>query len=382
MALRYDIGALRSPERMPNGWLRADGYLTRVGVFLYRNPGGDVRRELRLPEEVFKADSLRSFHLVPVTNNHPPELLTAQNTKTYAVGTTAENVAPDGENVRASLMVTDAETIAGIEGGKSQLSCGYTCDMEEAPGVHPMFGPYDVIQRNIKGNHVAIVDVARAGPDARLRLDSLDAVMVEPKPKENIMKITINGVVYEVSDQVEQALTRERADQAEVVTTLKNDLTNARAESEKSKAKLDAANEALATEKKARADATDPKLLNERVNARVALIVQARNVLPADTKLDTLDDHAIKIAVLGKLVPELKLDGRSADYVQARFDIAIEAHEKANPALDSLRRVVLGGNENRNDAGTTGDPDKDKRNAMIAENRKRSNEPLPGAVQK
>jgi hypothetical protein len=145
-----------------------------------------------------------------------------------------------------------------------------------------------------------------------------------------------------VSDQVEQALTRERADQAEVMTTLKNDLTN----------------------------------------ARVALIVQARNVLPADTKLDAMEDHAIKIAVLNKLVPELKLDGKSADYVQARFDIAIENHEKTNPALDGLRRVVLGGNENRNDAGITGDPDKDKRNAMIAENRKRSNEPLPGAVQK
>lgn len=377
MALRYDIGALRAPQRMPNGWLRVDGYLTRVGVFMYRNADGTVRRELRLPEEVFKADSLASFQLVPVTNGHPPELLTAKNTKDYAVGTVAENVGRDGDNVRASMMVTDADTIANVEAGRRELSCGYTCDMEDSPGVHPTFGPYDVVQRNIRGNHVAIVDVARAGPEARLRLDAAEMIN---EGKAN-MKIVINGVEYEVSDQVAQALTRERADHAEQLATVRKDLADARADGERNKAKLDAANDALTAEKKARADATDPKLFAERVNARVALLVQARSVLPADTKLDGMTDRDIKIAVLGKLVPDTKLDGKVDAYIDARFDMAIEAHEKANPALDDLRRATGGANDTRNDAGT-GDPDKDKRKAMVEANRKASLDPIPGAVQK
>ena len=39
--------------------------------------------------------------------------------------------------------------------------------------------PYDYIQRNIRANHVAIVEKGRAGDAPRIRLDSADAVMLE-----------------------------------------------------------------------------------------------------------------------------------------------------------------------------------------------------------
>ena len=35
--------------------------LTRVGIFEYRRPDGSIRRELRLPEEVFAPESLASY---------------------------------------------------------------------------------------------------------------------------------------------------------------------------------------------------------------------------------------------------------------------------------------------------------------------------------
>ena len=68
---RYDVGNL-GPMRMDNGYLRTTGKLTRVGIFDYRRADGSIQKELRLAEEVFRADSLGSFALVPLTNGHPP----------------------------------------------------------------------------------------------------------------------------------------------------------------------------------------------------------------------------------------------------------------------------------------------------------------------
>jgi hypothetical protein len=177
MEFRIDIGQLRPPKRTADGRLVAEGLLTRAGVFSYRNPDGTERRELRLPDEVFRKDALDSFALTPVTNNHPPELINAKNAKRYSVGTVGENVQKDGDFVRARLVVHDAETIRQMEAGKASLSCGYEVELDKTPGVHPEYGRYDAIQRRIVGNHVAIVDTARAGEAARVRMDA--AVMLD-----------------------------------------------------------------------------------------------------------------------------------------------------------------------------------------------------------
>lgn len=70
--LRYDKASpLSKPVRLPNGFVRAEGYLTRSGIFVYRDAQGKTVRELRPPEEVMHADSLASFGMMPVTNEHP-----------------------------------------------------------------------------------------------------------------------------------------------------------------------------------------------------------------------------------------------------------------------------------------------------------------------
>ena len=107
--LRYDQASpLSKPVRLPNGFVRAEGYLTRSGIFVYRDAQGKAIRELRPPEEVMHPDSLASFGLMPVTNDHPSELLTAENAKEYQVGTVSESVVAEGDKVRAALMITDA----------------------------------------------------------------------------------------------------------------------------------------------------------------------------------------------------------------------------------------------------------------------------------
>src|SRR5262249_40249598 len=139
---------------------------------------------------------------------------------------------------------------------------------------------YDAIQRNIRGNHVALVDVARAGPEARVRMDA--AVMVEtpkgapPVPQETqTMKFRIDGVEYEGSDQVAQALEKDRDKRKAKLDEAEAAAKKFQAERDTLQAKLDAANAELDGIRKAKA-----------AEARKALEVEAKKHLGADTKLD------------------------------------------------------------------------------------------------
>lgn len=173
---RIDLAALKPPTRRADGTLVADALLTRTGVFTYRNPDGSERKEYRPPREVFDQKSLDSFKLVPITDDHPPTMLTANNARQYAVGAVGENVRRAGSHVAATIAVHDAGTIAKMDAGKSQVSCGYDCELDETPGVSPEGERYDAVQTAIVGNHLAIVHNARAGSTAAVRMDA--AVMV------------------------------------------------------------------------------------------------------------------------------------------------------------------------------------------------------------
>ena len=372
MVIRYDSVSGQRRSKLYNGWLRVDGFLTRSGVFTYLNPNGTFRKEYRPPDEVFNADSLATFALVPVTNDHPPELLTAENTQKYAVGTVGENVRQDGDHIAASVQITDATAVADVEAGKRELSCGYHCDLDETPGEIDGIR-YDVVQRRIRGNHVAIVQRARAGQQARLRLDAAVQVNNEQE-KETTMKVKINGVEYEVTDQVAQALDAERRDTAEKITTVQKEV-------DREKARADAATEGKAKAEKDRNDAADVSKFTQRVNDRVALVMVARDVLAPETKLDSMSDKDIKVAVLGKLVPSVNLEKQTDVYIDVRFDIAVEEHKKSTPELDKVRTAASGGGgEDRTDS--TGDLEKDARNKLLKHNQEIGTKPIEGAIRK
>lgn len=394
---RYDRGELRGAKRTAQGYLRADGYLTRVGVFEYRELDGTVRREFRPPEEVFAIESLASFSLAPLTLLHPAEPLTPENTRAFQVGTIGETVSREELFVRAPVVVQDAAAIKAAESGEAQeLSCGYSAELEMTAGEW-QGERYDAIQRQIRGNHVALVPRGRAGPEVRLRLDAADAEQVhteppvggdtsgqEPAPTGGSMptKMKIDGITCEVSEQAAEAIARADAKHEaelkardEQMASLKADAEKARsdaaekakaaqAEADKEKARADALQAEKEKADKARADAESQ--LPALVKARVALESKARTVLGAETKLDELDELGIKRAVVAKLQPDAKLDGASEAYVQARYDIAIEAAAKAgqrNPSLERARAdAEAAGRETRADADAA-------RKAMIERNR-------------
>ena len=219
---RLDASSLKPPVRMDNGFLRVEGRIARIGIQEYSDGNGSTHRELRLPEEVFDEKSLDSFRLVPVTNRHPPGMLTAKNAKQYAVGSVGENVRADGDHVLAMLMITDDEAIAAAEAGRSQLSNGYSCRLDDVqdPKLIEKWGKYDFIQRDIRGNHCALVEAGRAGPETCLRLDSgdmacgefggarLSVLASQPDEGDRAMphKFKLDGFDIEVADANAQAV--------------------------------------------------------------------------------------------------------------------------------------------------------------------------------
>lgn len=363
---RFDRGSLGSPVQLPNGWMRADAYLTRIGVFVYARPDGTTYREYRPAEEVFRADSLDSLRQVPLTLEHPTEgngLLDAENAKKYTVGNVGHGY-PDWESaayVCGPVMITDAATVAEVKAGKQELSCAYTCDMEEVPGEY-LGQSYDAVQRNIFYNHVAVVGKGRAGAEVKIKLDAADAVRVIPPElsQETTVKVKLDGIDFDISDPAAQALEKERAAREAKLDEHKAKRKEAEAEAAKASARADSA-EAKVKE------LSDPKALQAKVSARASLEVEARKHLGADVKLDALDDFGVKVEVLKKLRPEAKLDGKGPDYVSAYYDSTMEGEARKNPALDKARALDAKP-ESRTDSAGPLDEDA-SRKKMQADNR-------------
>ncbi|CAM6004903.1 unnamed protein product [Sphagnum balticum] len=168
---------MRSATRTPQGFLMCPGFATRVGVFPYLDGDGNIRRELRHPDDVFDPVSLATLKYAPVTVEHPPVMIDPANVKQYSVGHTTERVEVNREMVDTDLIIESEDGIDAVEKeGIRELSSGYLADIVEEEGTFNG-APYNFRQKNIRYNHLAMVRRGRAGPEVRMRLDSADAVM-------------------------------------------------------------------------------------------------------------------------------------------------------------------------------------------------------------
>jgi hypothetical protein len=156
-------------RRLGTGELAANVRCAKVGLQDYA--GHEVGRPdlqrvtvYRPESEVMKRDSFASFAGVPVTVDHPSEAVTTDNWRKYAVGETGDEIVRDGEFVRVPILVRDEAAIRAIQDGKRQISMGYSASLDFVDGVTPDGKPYQAIQREIRINHLAIVDEARGGP--------------------------------------------------------------------------------------------------------------------------------------------------------------------------------------------------------------------------
>lgn len=164
-----------------NGWYEVkDNPLSRVGIYDYSGaqigaPPEDAAKIFRVyrpAEELQHPDTIASFKLVPFINNHVMlgEGFTPAEDKGVD-GVIGQDVYFQGDTLYGNPKVFSKTLAEEIKKGKTELSCGYRCRYEFTPGTWNG-QKYDVVQRNIRGNHVALVDEGRMGPEVSI-LDQL-----------------------------------------------------------------------------------------------------------------------------------------------------------------------------------------------------------------
>lgn len=205
----------RTPDL--NGWWEVrDNPITKVGVFDYHGsqlpgcPDPDrVYRVYRPEEELSDPEFLASLRLLPLVDDHT--VLGSEDrggTPAEAKGvhgTIGEAIRFDSPYVRGNLkvwseaMARKIDPPAGSGARKKELSLGYGCALDWTPGT---FGGvnYDVVQRRLRANHLALVKEGRMGPDVAVLdqsltffADSLEYVMSDenntPGPEPTIAEV-------------------------------------------------------------------------------------------------------------------------------------------------------------------------------------------------
>ena len=193
-------------EKDANGFLHVKNcHCTKVQIAQYL--GCEISKDLiadkvynvfRPEEELNKADTIQSLNGVPLQLEHHDDTAEkpAQYTRIGATGTDAVFEFPYLSN---SLHFFNQKAIDLIESGeKCELSIGYDCEIHKEAGEFEGV-PYDFVQRNIKIQHVALVECGRAGADVKVS-DSKEIILnsekneVKQMDKEKLLQL-INELV-------------------------------------------------------------------------------------------------------------------------------------------------------------------------------------------
>lgn len=323
---RYDYSAFAA-TKTDEGFLVDSPIVARVGIQEYRNADGSVRKELRLPENVFDAASLASMRGKPVTVEHPRSgRVTAKDSHRVTVGTILSEGRQDGDNVRLDIVIHSPDAI----GDRRELSLGYSCVLDETPGVHPIYGEYQAVQGKPVINHLSVVKKGRAGV-ARLNMDSDEEPFFHQQEQQpmNVIKVKLDsGLEYDAAPEVSAELQKLRADKSDAVAKL----DAATAAKDVLQAKVDGIADQLKTaQEQGRTDAL----------ARLTLEATA-----AKFKVDAAGktDRQVKEAVVLATRKDAELTDKTDAYIDAAFDLAQEAAPSFNMA--EQRKAVNTRNDN------------------------------------
>ena len=211
-AAETNASAMDKREYDTNGWFEVkDNPLSMVGVFPYSgrsvSPECDPDRiymVYRPAEELNSADCIDSFKLIPWIDNHvmlgsEDEGLTPSEQKGVQ-GVIGQDVYFNGDTLKGNIKVFSEAMANLIANGKKELSCGYRCRYEYAPGTYDGV-KYDYVQRDIRGNHLALVENGRMGPDVAV----LDHFTFTVDNKE-FLNMAEENKVAEVSEKKEMSL--------------------------------------------------------------------------------------------------------------------------------------------------------------------------------
>ena len=318
--------------------------VTNIGVFPYMNPDGTMRYELRHPDEVFHPDSLATLDGKPLTNDHPMSGVDPRTAQDLAVGTVT-SPGTDAYHVFAKLTILRQDAIEAVGNGKTSLSCGYNCDLVPERGNYNG-SQYTHRQKNIRYNHVALVEEGRAGDAAKLRMDGImpvqDSTTKTPTKGEHMAKLRLDsGAEFEVPEAVAshvdalvsakktletkvEGLDKERGDAVAKVTALEADVATKSAALDSAKTQVEDL-----TKKLDEAVAGVPAAIEAGVTSRVDLLAKATEI---GAKVgDAKSDRDIQLAIIAMETAD-SMEGKPDAYITARADSAYEHLKNHKPA--------------------------------------------------
>ena len=201
-----------------NGYITYfDVPMTEIGVFPYlgRTISPELEPDrvynvLRPKEELTNPETLKSLENIPFVDDHtmigdgftPAE-------KKGVHGVTGKNVKVNGDLITNDL-IAYSDTIKDlIERNKRDLSMGYRCRYELTNGEYNG-QPYDAIQRDIRFNHIALVDEGRMGAECRVTDNAIvyDRLDIKPQVKElKMAKIVLDeDLKEEIKEELKEEL--------------------------------------------------------------------------------------------------------------------------------------------------------------------------------
>lgn len=346
-------GTVSAVTRTPQGGLRLDAAVTRVGVLDYRDHAGKAWREWKPAEEVFRADSLETLIPAPATELHPSTMVDGDTWADVTVGHPVGAPRRDGGLVVVPLAIQRAGTVAKVDAGElHDVSAGYTCRVDWTAGVTPEGEHYDAIQRDIRYNHIALGPRGwgRAGEEVSLRLDgAAEHVRGDaPAKGQSMKKIKVRGREFKLDADEEVVQAQGAVDTlAAALDAAESALKTAIGEVAALRAKTEA--EEKAEPPKVTEDMVPDEVADALAAKREVLRADARTVLGADAKIDGLKPRKIHEMVIAKALPETKLDGLTDATVHGMFVAAVAGAKKA-ARVDALGAI---GGGTAGTAGTT-----------------------------
>lgn len=336
-------------RKTSDGYLVADIRCARTGIQVYTGaelgrPDLSTVKVYRPEGAVFDKQSLASFAGKPVTDNHPAEMVTADNWKQLARGTIGNDIARDGEFVRVPVMLMDADLISKVESGKREVSMGYTMDVAFDAGETPDGEAYDAIMSNLKMNHLAVVERGRAGKECRVGDGAANwgVAPISATDEGSRMAnrtVVVDGIPVEATDASAAVINKLLADR----DAGEKALADAEA---KHKADVVDRDKTIAAKDAEIADLRkkipDQKAIDALIAGRVKLVGDARKVAP-DLTVDGLTDAEVRVAALTEVHGADSVKDKSEAYVEAAFDIAVANAAKdvdgvkTDPARDALK---------------------------------------------
>lgn len=358
-----DSLVLDAPHKTQGGFMAVRARAARTGVYEYAGSVIDpdnahglrdqaIVRVLRDEATVFDTAAVHSFIGKPITDDHPSVAVTAANWRDYARGTVM-GALRDGDYLAFDLLLTDAATIAKVEAGKRELSNGYGADLEFGSFTAKDGTACQARQSRIHGgNHVALVDQGRAGPECAIKdsfalcdaltaseLARLNSSFTDERNGTMPHTLIVDGLqVPNVSDEAKACIEK---------------LQGQLKDSVEGRAADKAAHDKALGTKDAEIDGLKAKVLDEATidalaDAKAEIVAKTKALLGdswADTRGKSLTD--IRRMAVAKKFGDAAVKDKSDDYVEARFDAMVADVKATQPGTAPVFAADAAGAEHQ-----------------------------------